>query len=75
MGLSFPSVDAQRAYEEFAHADEHQRELLVAQLRQDPAALQRQPLFYLLLADFLKLPMKRNVRTAQMDLEDVLKWL
>lgn len=23
LGLSFPSVDAQRAYEEFAHADEH----------------------------------------------------
>ena len=44
-------------------------------MRQDPTALQRQPLFYLLLADFLKLPMKRNVRTAQMDLEDVLKWL
>ena len=23
LGLSFPSVDAQRAYEEFAYADEH----------------------------------------------------
>ena len=37
--------------------------------------LQRQPLFYLMVADYFQVPLKSNPRTAQMDLREVLEYL
>lgn len=55
--------------------DERLKESVIAQIRQDPTVLQKQPLFYLLVANFLHLPLERSTRTAQMELGEVLEWL
>lgn len=75
LDIPFPSLDAQRAYEDFARADRGRKEQLVARVRREPDLLRRQPLLYLLVAEHLRLPMERSARTAQMELADVLAWL